>query len=174
MIFITLGTTNFQLDRLIKTIDSIMTKNKSSEKLIIQNKNQKYKTKYQNTITYHQITYQKLIHCFSKARIIITHAGASSIFQALKYGKNIPMVIPRYKKYSEHINNHQVNFAKSLFQQKYPIKIIFDNPNLKKLIQQHMQNPTKIKQKKKFQLLCSNTLINNLNNYCQKINQPLA
>ena len=45
------------------------------------------------------------------ARIVITHGGPSSFMPALEMGK-IPVVVPRQKRFGEHINDHQLDFVK--------------------------------------------------------------
>ena len=44
------------------------------------------------------------------ARIIVTHGGPASFIAPLSIGK-IPIVVPRQKKYNEHVNDHQLEFA---------------------------------------------------------------
>jgi exopolysaccharide biosynthesis glucuronosyltransferase PssE len=45
--------------------------------------------------------------------ILIMHAGAGSLIHAIQEGK-IPVIMPRLKKYDEHIDDHQVEFAQAL------------------------------------------------------------
>ena len=47
------------------------------------------------------------------ARIVITHGGPASFIMPLQIGKT-PIVVPRQKKFNEHVNNHQVEFAKNV------------------------------------------------------------
>lgn len=49
----------------------------------------------------------------SRARIVIMHAGAGSLIHALEAGKR-PIVMPRRKKFGEHVNDHQVELAQAL------------------------------------------------------------
>lgn len=44
------------------------------------------------------------------ARVIVTHGGPASFIAPLSIGK-IPIVVPRLKKYNEHVNDHQLEFA---------------------------------------------------------------
>ena len=52
------------------------------------------------------IDQNKFIETIKMSEIIISHGGAGTIINCLKYGKK-PIVIPRLKKNSEHINDHQ-------------------------------------------------------------------
>lgn len=45
--------------------------------------------------------------------LLITHAGAGSVIHALQAGK-VPVIMPRRFSLGEHINDHQVEFARAL------------------------------------------------------------
>ena len=47
------------------------------------------------------------------AHIVITHGGPASFIMPLQIGKT-PIVVPRQKKFDEHVNDHQVEFAKNV------------------------------------------------------------
>ena len=47
------------------------------------------------------------------ADLLIMHAGAGSILHAVEAGK-VPVVMPRRAAFGEHVNDHQVEFAKAL------------------------------------------------------------
>ena len=49
----------------------------------------------------------------SKARLIICHAGAGTLLHAVKEGR-VPVVMPRRKRYREHIDDHQVQLVNAL------------------------------------------------------------
>ncbi len=49
----------------------------------------------------------------SSARVIISHAGAGSVGDALQAGKR-PIVVPRRRELREHVDDHQVAFARRL------------------------------------------------------------
>jgi UDP-N-acetylglucosamine transferase subunit ALG13 len=51
-----------------------------------------------------------LIH---EASLIIAHAGAGTLFHALGAGK-VPVVMPRRRKYGEHVDDHQVELVTAL------------------------------------------------------------
>ena len=48
-----------------------------------------------------------------EARIVVTHGGPASFLAPIAIGK-IPIVVPRKKEYNEHVNNHQLDFAKQV------------------------------------------------------------
>lgn len=47
------------------------------------------------------------------AELLILHAGAGSVIHAVRAGK-VPVVMPRRTAYGEHVDDHQVEFAKAL------------------------------------------------------------
>ncbi len=47
------------------------------------------------------------------ARIVVTHGGPASIMQALSHGKT-PIVVPRQSAHGEHVDDHQVRFARRI------------------------------------------------------------
>ncbi len=49
------------------------------------------------------------------ARVLVLHAGAGSVLHAIKAG-HVPVVMPRLARFSEHVNDHQLAFAKQLAQ----------------------------------------------------------
>lgn len=47
------------------------------------------------------------------AELLILHAGAGSVIHAIQAGK-IPVIMPRRTKYGEHVDDHQLEFARIL------------------------------------------------------------
>lgn len=52
-------------------------------------------------------------HLVAHAELLILHAGAGSVIHAIKAGK-VPVVMPRRAKYGEHVDDHQLEFARAL------------------------------------------------------------
>ena len=69
----------------------------------------------------------------NKADIVITHGGPSSFIMPLQIGK-IPIVVPRQKKYNEHVNNHQVEFSTAVKERYGNIIVVKNIKNLEKAI----------------------------------------
>lgn len=129
MIFVTVGTHEQPFDRLIKYMDEWAGNHK--EKVIIQ-------TGY---CTYEPINcewsklypYQTMVELVNNARIIITHGGPSSFLMPLQIGK-VPIVVPRRKKYNEHVNNHQVEFSKAVAKRQGNIIVVENEEKLDYII----------------------------------------
>lgn len=111
MVFVTVGTHEQPFNRLIECIDNLKENGRIKEEVIIQTGYSTYEPKYcqwQNLYPY-----QSMLEFVNEARIIVTHGGPSSFIMPLQMGK-IPIVVPRQKKYGEHINNHQVAFIQEI------------------------------------------------------------
>lgn len=108
MIFVTVGTHEQQFDRLVQKIDELKKCGELEDEVVIQ-------TGYSTYIPEHCISkqffkYPEMIEIVEKARIVITHGGPSSFIMPLQIGK-VPIVVPRMKKYGEHVNDHQLLFC---------------------------------------------------------------
>lgn len=111
MIFVTVGTHEQPFNRLIEYIDELKKQNVICEKVIIQTGFSSYEPKYCNWQKLY--SFSKMNELVNEARIIITHGGPSSFIMPLQIGK-IPVVVPRQKKYGEHVNDHQINFCREV------------------------------------------------------------
>ena len=109
MIFVTVGTHEQQFNRLIKKIDQLKKDGHIKDDVFIQTGFSDYipeSCDWKKFLSYEEMT-QKI----KDAKIVITHGGPSSFILPLQYGKT-PIVVPRIKKYDEHVNDHQVEFCR--------------------------------------------------------------
>lgn len=109
MIFVTVGTDEHNFSRLVKEVDKIAPE--IGNDIVVQLGYTQYEPR--NCKSFHFTSFERIEKLNQKSNIIITHAGAGSIIKALKYGKR-PIVVPRRKKYNEHINDHQLDLAKKM------------------------------------------------------------
>lgn len=123
MIFVTVGTHEQQFNRLIKEVDKLIENGYINEEVIVQAGFSTYKSK--NCNCKKVISYDEMIKNIKKARIIITHGGPATFMMPLQEGK-IPIVVPRQKKFDEHVNDHQLDFAK-LVKERYQNIILIEN-----------------------------------------------
>lgn len=119
MIYVTVGTAKQQFDRLIKLIDQISPM--IDEEIIIQIGYSTYKPR--NSLYIHKCTPIEHLTYMSKARFVISHAGAGTVIEVLKHKKKL-MVMPRLKKFGEHYNNHQLELAKALDKYKLAVSLL--------------------------------------------------
>ena len=111
MILVTVGSNEHQFNRLIKEIDELKERKILKEEIIAQIGNSTY---FPKNFDYFKFKpYEEMENLTRKSDIVISHAGAGSIMLALEMKKPL-IVVPRMKKYGEHINDHQVEITRQL------------------------------------------------------------
>ena len=129
MIFVTLGTQKFQMNRLVKAIDMIASE--MDEEFFIQTGHSSYKPEncgFQQFLTKDEYR-AKIENC----RMLITHAGVGTIIEGITAGKPV-IVVPRLKAMKEHVDDHQLQIAEA-FGNKGCVLCCSDTGKLKKYIQ---------------------------------------
>lgn len=109
LILVCVGASEYKMDRMLRAIDELCDEGviKGNE-VIAQIGYTDYKPrnyKYFNLIDRNEFqTYME------QADLIISHAGTGSVIPPLKLGKKV-IVFPRLEKYSEHLDNHQLELC---------------------------------------------------------------
>ena len=111
MIFVTVGTHEQQFDRLIRKVDELKRDGAFADEVVMQTGFCTYEPQYCRFSRL--IPYQDMVKNVAEARIVITHGGPASFIMPLQIGK-IPIVVPRQHQYDEHVNDHQVEFARNV------------------------------------------------------------
>lgn len=111
MIFVTVGTHEQQFDRLIKEVDRLRRNEDIAEDVIAQIGFSTYEPESCQWSRF--FPYEKMCEYVAEARIVITHGGPSSFLAPLQIGK-VPIVVPRQKRFGEHVNDHQVEFCRAV------------------------------------------------------------
>lgn len=123
MIFVTVGTHEQPFNRLIEYIDNLKRVSVIKEDVVIQTGYSTYEPKY---CEWEKILpYKQMEQNIADAHIVITHGGPASFIMPLQIGK-IPIVVPRQHQFGEHVNDHQVDFAKAVSQRMGTIIPIID------------------------------------------------
>ena len=131
MIFVTVGTHEQPFNRLIEEMDRLVSTGDIQEEVIIQTGFSTYEPKF---CKWQKLfSYQEMIQNVAQARIVITHGGPSSFIMPLQIGKT-PIVVPRQKKYGEHVNDHQVEFCRAVAERQGNIVVVEDIRKLGKTI----------------------------------------
>lgn len=112
MIFITVGTHHLPFNRLLKLVDNLIKEKQINEKVIIQSGTTN--TIVAGAVQNPSYDYAEFISLLKKARIVISHAGPATIYQCIVLAGKKPIIIPRLKKYGEHVSDHQLYFAQEL------------------------------------------------------------
>lgn len=121
MIFVTVGTHEQPFNRLVQKIDQLKKDSIIEDEVFIQTGFSTYEPKYCQWSKL--IPYEDMVQYVKKARIVITHGGPASFIMPLQIGK-IPIVVPRQKQFGEHVNDHQVEFARKVQQQRNSIILV--------------------------------------------------
>ena len=139
MIFISVGSHNQGFERLIKKMDEIA--GRLDEEIIIQIGYTDYKPKNSKYFDFIE-DFQEIIKLNKKAKLIVCHGGAGTIFTALEH--NTPVIaVPRLKKYHEHINDHQLELVNILAENK-KIKAVYDIEKLESVINSSLKDSSKV------------------------------
>lgn len=116
LIFVTLGTNDKSFKRLLKEIDKQIVLGNIKEKVIVQSGYTKYKSNNMKIIDLMSMSeFNKNIE---KCNLLITHGGVGTILDGLKLEKKI-IAFPRLSKYSEHVNDHQVEIIDEFSKEGY-------------------------------------------------------
>lgn len=130
MIFIVLGTQKFQFNRLLKLVDKLILENKIKEPVFAQIGYSYYTPKHYTFTTFlDKDEFEKKI---KECDVLITHSGVGTIISGISNNK-ATIVVPRLKKYNEHVDNHQCEIA-SAFARKKLVLLCEERDNLVELI----------------------------------------
>lgn len=125
MIFLTVGT-QFPFDRLVKTVDQAFDGRLINEEIFAQIGETSYKPlNFESVVSLEKNVFDKRLR---EASSVISHAGMGTITMALKNHKPL-LVMPRLKRYREHVNDHQVATARK-FEELGHILAVYDAKDL--------------------------------------------
>lgn len=135
MIFCTIGT-QAPFDRFVRIVDEAAAH--LDEEVIAQVYKSKYQAKHIKTIDF--LPPDEFNKLFSKARLIVAHAGMGTIISAMRRHKPI-IIFPRIAAFGEHRNEHQLATAQKMKELGYvyvannaeELKDLLNKPDLKPL-----------------------------------------
>lgn len=110
MIFVAVGTQKFQMNRLLIEIDNLISAGKIDTDVFAQSGNCTYKPVGYKCTSF--LTKQEFDEKINECELLITHGGVGTIVSGLKQNKAV-IVVPRLKKYKEHVDDHQLQIADS-------------------------------------------------------------
>lgn len=136
MIFITVGTQKFQFDRLIQSVDEFVGSKKIVDDVIAQIGNSCYIP--QNFMFERFLSVAMYDEWMRKSDIIIAHSGVATIIKGIQAGKKV-IVVPRLKKYGEHVDNHQCQIADAFEKQNLVLQCLDVNelPDMIEEVKKH-------------------------------------
>ncbi|MDD1406668.1 glycosyltransferase [Limosilactobacillus reuteri] len=116
MIFLALGTQKFQFNRILKSIDNQIANGLINDNVVAQIGHSTYLPK--NYKYYRFIDSNDFDKYLRGCSILITHGGVGTILQAKRRDKPV-IVVPRLVKFSEHVDNHQLEIAREFSNKNY-------------------------------------------------------
>ncbi|TRZ36827.1 glycosyltransferase family 28 [Niallia circulans] len=126
MIFVTVGTQKFQFNRLFKELDKLKEEYEIKEEIIAQIGVSDYVPANYNYVKF--VDGDTINRYMETCSLLITHSGTSSIIQGLRLNKKV-LVVPRLAEFGEHVDNHQVEIAKTFEDAGY-VEVVNDISNL--------------------------------------------
>ena len=105
MILVTVGTSRFPFDRLLRAVEAL----EPAEPLVVQHGPSSIQPA--NAVCSPFLEMDELTRLIREARIVVTHAGVGSILLSLANGKR-PIVVPRRRLFDETVDDHQVESAR--------------------------------------------------------------
>ncbi len=123
MIFVTVGTHEQPFNRLLACVDELKKNGTITDEVIMQSG---YSTYVPSACRCQKLfAREEMEQLVSEARIVITHGGPASFLLPLSMGK-IPIVVPRQKRFGEHVNDHQAVFTKAVAERDNNLLIVTD------------------------------------------------
>lgn len=126
MIYVALGTQDKEFKRLIDIVKNFLEETNSEEEIIIQYGNTKYDysffDNFPNVKYFDFISPDVFDKYMIEADVVVTHAGVGTIINGLKKNKKL-IVVPRLKKYKEHVNDHQLQITENFAKEGYIIEL---------------------------------------------------
>lgn len=110
MIFITIGSRNFQFNRLLKAADEAIENKLITDEVFAQSGSSDYQIKnfcYTEFLNHDEYTSQ-----IEKCDIVITHGGTGAIINSVKLGKRV-IAVPRLAMYDEAVDDHQLQLVRA-------------------------------------------------------------
>ncbi len=109
MIFVTVGTEKFPFDRLVRCVDLAVGEGKIMEEVFIQKGHSSYVPQYAKYTEF--LGFPRMMDMLQRSRVVVSHAGVGSFLLCIQLGK-VPILVPRRATLGEHLDDHQLEFAK--------------------------------------------------------------
>lgn len=129
-LFVPLGTQKFPFNRLIETLNGFVAEGLyKPDEIVMQSSVYEVEPKFRH---YELIPAAQFDELIEKAELVITHSGVNSIISCMKRKKPL-IIVPRMKKYGEHVDDHQMEIAE-LMKQKFDVIVVEDLSRLQEMI----------------------------------------
>ena len=137
MIFVCVGSRDYQFNRLLQALDELVEAGKITDEIVAQTGSSEYEPKH---YAWYRYLDQDVFKDYQqKAELIISHGGTGALVGALKLGKQV-IAVPRLAKYAEHIDDHQTQVCGALAGEGY-LRQVLDMAELGDVIEQCKLDP---------------------------------
>ena len=116
MIFVTVGSQKFPMNRLLSKIDDLLEAGTLNEEVIAQTGYCTYSPRYYRSESF--LDKEKMDELVDACSLLICHAGSGSMMQGIKRGKKV-ITVPRKVEFGEHVDDHQLELAHAFCQAGY-------------------------------------------------------
>lgn len=123
MIFVTVGMHEQGFDRLIEEVDRLKQTHSIEDDVYIQKGSTKYIPKYCAYSDF--LSREDMKKLMLEADVIICHGGPATFTKAMALGKKT-IIVPRLKRYGEHVNNHQLDFLDKINREGVELTVVTD------------------------------------------------
>ena len=106
MIFVTVGTHHQPFGRLLDGLGAL-----PGESLVVQHGCGPAPPAVAYAVAF--MPFDEMLRYFESCELVITHAGVGSIVAATRAG-HVPIVVPRLKRFGEHVDDHQEQLTRAL------------------------------------------------------------
>lgn len=127
MVFVTVGTHEQPFDRPVRAIDALVADGTLEEEVFVQTGYCDYKPEHCGWQRF--VPAPEMRSRMEEADVVVTHGGPSSFIEAMAVGK-VPVVVPRYERYGEHVNDHQEAFVRRVVERQGGIVPVYDVADL--------------------------------------------
>jgi len=117
MIFVTVGSAE-PFDRLLRALPI-----PTEEALLVQTGASSIRPVGATCVPF--MTFDEITNAIAAARVVISHAGVGTVLTALQHGKR-PVLVPRRRRFSEAVDDHQVELAYRLAESG--LAIVIEDP----------------------------------------------
>lgn len=137
MIFVCVGSRDYQFNRLLKALDELVAEGKLKDEIVAQTGLSEYEPKH---YTWYRYLDQDVFKDYQRrADLIISHGGTGALVGALKMGKQV-IAVPRLAQYGEHIDDHQTQVCGALAGEGY-LRQVLDMKDLGDVIAECKREP---------------------------------
>jgi len=107
LILALVGTHEQPFDRLLRAVDELPT----DQRRVVQTGHSAYAPDHCEAHAF--LPFEEVKRLMSEASVVITHAGTGTVMLALSLGRK-PVVVPRLRRFHEHVDDHQLQLVESL------------------------------------------------------------